>query len=110
MCAGYTFSYLFGKVYDNSTPVSSPSVAPESSSKLAATVDGLLRRAGDAIGHAHTCPLGRACYTGVFSYTIPACVFALFISIVLSLRRGRGLERREALLLDEEEFLAEVER
>lgn len=108
--SGYTFSYLFGKIYDSSTPASSPAVAAESSTKLVARLQALLRRAGNAVGHAHVCPLGRDCYTGIFSYTIPACIFALLISIVLSLRRGRGLERHEPLLLDEEEFLAEVER
>lgn len=105
---GYTFSYLFGKIYDNSTPPSSPDVITEGNSKLASGLHALLRRAG-SIGHAHICPLGRECYSGIFSYTIPACVLALIVSIVLSLRRGKGLERHEALILDEEEFLAEVE-
>lgn len=108
--SGYTFSYLFGKVYDSSTSVKSPAIVAEGSTKTASLLNALLRRAGDSIDSAHICPLGRDCYTGVFSYTIPACIFALSISIVLSLRRGKGLERHESLLLDEEEFLAEIER
>lgn len=108
--AGYTFSLLFGSIYDSSTPSTSPKSALAGNTKLPAAIEKLLRRAGDAVGHLHICPLGRECYVGVFLYTIPACMFALLVSVILSLRRGRGRERHEALLLDEEEFLAEVER
>lgn len=112
---GYTFSHLFGSIYDAKTP-STPSPPEQdnvsSPALLSRALRQLLGRAGDVTGHVHICPLGRECYSQIFAYTIPACILAFILSIVLSLRRGRGLEnsgkdRHQAL--DEEEFLAEVE-
>ena len=73
---GYTFSHLFGSIYDRN-------IAPAI----------LARASGNGEIPSHICPIGRQCYAQIFQYTLAACILATILSITLGLRRGRALDR-----------------